>query len=476
MNMFVNIADFLSSAPLMVVTATGLLLILAEATRKGRAELSFSVSLIGLVIAAAWAVVNYGNEQTVFFGMIRQGWYANFLNLVFLSAAALTILLSKQYLERQNAHRGEYYILIVFATAGMMLMASANDLIVIFLGIELMSFCLYVLAGFFRTKDRSNESALKYFLLGAFASGFLLYGIALVYGAAGTTNLENIARMMPALNSKWMFQVGVGLLLTAFAFKTASVPFHMWAPDVYEGAPTSVTAFMSTGAKAAAFATFLLVFHQVFQFSAANVNDLIAILAASSMILGNVIAIAQTNIKRMLAYSSIAHAGYMLSGIAAGNTEGQTGILFYVAAYTLMNIGAFGIAGLMETGEEKNLQLDDYAGLSRQQPLLAALMAVFMFSLAGIPPFAGFFGKYYVFLSAVKADMTWLAIVGVLTSLVSAYYYLRIVVLMYFKDGGGDVPSTPAFPALIAVTGSALLLLQFGIFPSFIINAVQKIF
>ncbi|HLF19638.1 MAG TPA: NADH-quinone oxidoreductase subunit N [Bacteroidota bacterium] len=474
--MSVNITDFLSTAPLMVVTATGLLLILIESTRKSRTNLSFAASLLGLLTAGVYALLNYSNEQTAFFGMIRQGWFANFLNLVFVAAAILTILLSKPYLERHAIHRGEYYILIMFATVGMMLMASANDLIVVFLGIELMSLCLYVLAGFMRTKDKSNESALKYFLLGAFATGFLLYGIALIYGAAGTTNLETLNTMLPDLSSQWMFEVGVGLLLTAFSFKVAAVPFHMWAPDVYEGAPTTVTAFMSTGGKAAAFATLLLVFHQVFQFTGSKVNDLVAIIAAASMVVGNVIAIAQSNIKRMLAYSSIAHAGYMLSGVAAGNAEGQTGILFYLGAYTFMNLGAFGIVALMETEEDKNLQLEDYAGLSRQRPFLAALMAVFMFSLAGIPPLAGFFGKYYVFLSAVKANMTWLAIVGVLTSLVSVYYYLRIVVLMYFREGQGDVAAKPAWSALIAVSCSGILLLLLGVFPSVIVNAVQKLF
>jgi NADH-quinone oxidoreductase subunit N len=474
--MAVNLMDFYSSAPLMVATATGLLLILIEASRKGRPLISYYVSLVGLLSAGILAVMNYSSEHTAFFGMIRLGWYSNFLTVVFVSAAVLTILLARQYLQRQAAHRGEYYILVVFSTIGMMLMASANDFIVVFLGVELMSFCLYVLAGFMRLKDKSNESALKYFLLGAFTTGFLLYGIALIYGSAGTTNLTLIRGMMSEMTAKWPFMVGVGLVMTAFAFKIAAVPFHMWAPDVYEGAPTSVTAFMSTGAKGAAFATFVLVFFQTFQFNGSKVNDLIALIAAASMIVGNVIAIAQSNMKRMLAYSSIAHAGYMLSGIAAGNVDGQTGILFYVSAYTLMNVGAFGIVGLMEKEDDKNLSLEDYAGLSRQRPFLAALMAIFMFSLAGIPPFAGFFGKYYVFLSAVKADMTWLAIVGVLTSLVSVYYYLRIVVLMYFRDGRGDVPAQPAASSLVAVISSAFLLLQFGVFPSIVVNVIQGLF
>ncbi|MEK6565787.1 MAG: NADH-quinone oxidoreductase subunit N [Bacteroidota bacterium] len=474
--MNVNISDFVSSASLMILTATALVLILVEATKTGRPRVSFVVSLAGLFLAAVFSLLNYSNDQTLFFGMLRQNWFANYFSLVFVGAAFLSILVSKPYLERQSVHRGEYYILMVFATIGMMLIASANDFIILFLGIELMSLCLYVLAGFMRTRDRSNESALKYFLLGAFATGFLLYGIALIYGASGTTNLPAIGEHLPMLWPKWSFLVGVGLVTTAFAFKVAAVPFHMWAPDVYEGAPTTVTAFMSTGAKAAAFAAFVLVFLQTLKVSGTKVNEIVAIIAASSMVVGNVVAIAQSNIKRMLAYSSIAHAGYMLSGIAAGNSEGQTGILFYVVAYTFMNIGAFGVVSLMENEEDKNLQLEDYAGLSRQRPYLAALMAVFMFSLAGIPPFAGFFGKYYVFLSAVKANMTWLAIVGVLTSLVSAYYYLRIVIMMYFREGEGNVGAKPALTSVIAVTCSALLLLQFGLFPSFVVQAIQKLF
>jgi NADH-quinone oxidoreductase subunit N len=366
--------------------------------------------------------------------------------------------------------------MLLFTTVGMMLIASANDLIILFLGIELMSVCLYVLAGFIRTKERANEAALKYFLLGAFSTGFLLYGIALIYGAVGTTNLLLIQNLFAVVSNNPLFVVGAGLLIIGLAFKVGAVPFHMWVPDVYEGAPTTVTAFMSTGVKAAAFAAFITVFIRTFDFLGGRVNEIIALLAAASMILGNITAIVQTNIKRMLAYSSIAHAGYMLSGIAAGTIDGQVGVMFYLAAYSMMNLGAFAIISFVERENDKNLLLDDYHGLSRQQPFLAFLMAVFMFALAGVPPFAGFFGKYYVFLAVIKSHMTWLAIIGVLASLVSAYYYLHVVVLMYFREGHADVASKPSRAALTVVVVCAAAVLILGIFPSFVIQIAQRFF
>lgn len=466
--------DLMTNSPLMTLIITGLLLILVESTKSVRTRITFGVGIVGLVIAGTMACFHLVPEQATFNGMLNAGGFGSYFTIIFVVAALLTFLLSRSYLGRMGSDKGEYYILIVFATIGMTLMASANDLIIVFLGIELMSLCLYILVGFFRVRDRSNESSIKYFLLGAFATGFLLYGIALVYGASGSTNLGVIARSFPELSGNTMFVIGVALIIVAFSFKVAAVPFHMWAPDVYEGAPTTVTGFMSTGAKAAAFAVFVVVFDRTLGFSGGKVNDLIAMIAAASMILGNVLAIAQTNVKRMLAYSSIAHAGYMLSGVAAANAEGQSGVLFYLVAYLFMNLGAFGVVGIMEAENEKNLNLDDYAGLSTQRPILAMLMAVFMFSLAGVPPFAGFFGKYYVFLAAVKAHMTWLAVVGVLTSLVSAYYYLRLVVLMYFRDGRADVPLKPSLAAMVAVCVSALLIIQLGLYPSAIVQLVQS--
>ncbi|HEY6951424.1 MAG TPA: NADH-quinone oxidoreductase subunit N [Bacteroidota bacterium] len=467
-------SDLLANGPLLALTLTGLVLIVIESTKESRINITFGAGIAGLLVTGLLACFHLNPEQPTFNGMLNAGGFGSYFIILFVIAAILTFLLSRSYLARMENEKGEYYILIVFATVGMVLMACANDLIIVFLGIELMSVCLYVLVGFFRIKDRSNESSIKYFLLGAFATGFLLYGIALVYGASGTTNLRLIAASFQALSGNTLFIIGVALMIVGFSFKVAAVPFHMWAPDVYEGAPTTVTGFMSTGAKAAAFAVFVVVFDRTLGYSGGRINDVIAAIAAASMIVGNVIAIAQTNIKRMLAYSSVAHAGYMLSGVAAANVDGQSGVLFYLVAYLFMNLGAFGIVGIMEQEDGKNLTLDDYAGLSSQRPLLSLLMAVFMFSLAGVPPFGGFFGKYYVFLAAVKANMTWLAVIGVLTSLVSAYYYLRVVVLMYFRDGKADAPKKPSLGAMVAVGLSALFILQLGLYPSAVVQLIQS--
>ena len=449
MNSYVN--DILLNAPLMIVAVTALVAMIVEAGHKTKPDATSYISLAGVTMAAFFSISNLAGEGQSFGGMLRYGGYANFFGTLFCIITLMTIILSRNYFTQQKYHRGEFYILLLFTTVGMMLIASANDLIILFLGIELMSVCLYILAGFIRTKERANEAALKYFLLGAFSTGFLLYGIALLYGATGTTNLMIIQNRFTTVSTNTLFVIGAGLLIIGLSFKVAAVPFHMWAPDVYEGAPTAVTAFMSTGVKSAAFAAFIIVFIRTFDFLGGRVNDLIAILAAASMILGNIVAIAQTNIKRMLAYSSIAHAGYMLSGIAAGTLDGQVGVMFYLVAYSMMNLGAFAIVSFVEQEDDKNLSLENYTGLSRQQPLVAFLMAVFMFALAGVPPFAGFFGKYYVFFAAIKAQLTWLAIIGVLASLVSAYYYLRIVVLMYFREGHADVASSPSLAALAVV-------------------------
>jgi len=472
----IRLEDLLYSAPLLVLTSSGLLALIAEAAGRDKPVISYYTSLIGVITSLILTFLNLGAGVPVFNNMILQGGYAAYCNLIFLSSALLSIVLSRSYLERMQYHRGEFYVLIVFATAGMMLMAAALDLTIVFLGIELMSICLYVLAGFMRKKELANEAALKYFLLGAFATGFLLYGIALIYGTSGTTNLVVISRSFAQLSGNSLFLIGCGMLIVAFSFKIAAVPFHMWAPDVYEGAPTTVTAFMSTGAKAAAFATFVAVFVRVFDIPGTALSSVLALIAAASMIVGNVTAIAQNNVKRMLAYSSIAHAGYMLSGIAAGNAEGEQGILFYLVAYTFMNIGAFGIVSWVEQQEDRKLKFDDYAGFSARQPAVAVLMSVFMFSLAGIPPFAGFFGKYYVFLAAVKADMTWLAIIGVMTSLVSVYYYLRLVVLMYFCEGESDVAAKVPLAAISAVTLAAVLVILLGIYPSLLVDMTKGFF
>jgi NADH-quinone oxidoreductase subunit N len=472
MNIF-SLSSLITS--LLSATGLGLLVLVVESFVKKDSKVTFYLTVGGLFVCTVLAYQSIWTDGTAFENMVHIGGYGSFFSCLFLIAALLTVVFSQEYLGEQLQHRGEFYLLIIFATIGMMLMAMAADLITIFLGLELMSICLYVLAGFLRREKTSNEAALKYFLLGAFATGFLLYGIALIYGSSGTTNIASILEKYSALSASKIFWAGMGLLMVGFAFKVAAVPFHMWAPDVYEGSPTVISGFMSTGAKAAAFSALMLMFNQI-TLQNENLKLVISLIASVSMILGNVVAISQTNLKRMLAYSSIAHAGYLLVGVASGNTLGNNGVVFYLVAYTFMNIGAFAVVGLLEREVGKNLTFDDYAGLSKKKPFLAALMAMFMFSLSGIPPFAGFFGKYYIFAAAVNANLTWLAILGVLTSVVGAYYYLRLVVVMYFHEGNATVVHQPTALSLTGVAIAALIVLALGIFPSFVLPTINSLF
>lgn len=468
--------DVLAIAPIGIITLTALLVVLVESVRHKTETVTFWLTLVGLAAAMVVAVQSFNSPGYAFGATVKTGGFASYFALVFGTAGMLSVLLSREYVRKQGIEEGEYYVLLLIGVLGMMTMAASNDLVVFFLGLETMSIAFYILAGFARSEAASNEAGLKYFLLGAFATGFLLYGIALLYGASGTTNIEGIRAQLPVLAGTPLFIVGLGLLLVGFAFKVAAVPFHMWVPDVYEGAPTTVSGFLSTGGKAAAFSIFLLMFTPDVLTGVQAIRDVIAVLAALSMVVGNVMAIAQTSVKRMLAYSSIAHAGYLLAGVVAANAPGSNGVLFYLMAYTLMNIGAFGILVTMETGRGENLRLDDFAGLSARKPLVAGLMAVFMFSLAGIPPFAGFFGKYYVFLGAIQAGYTWLAILGVLMSVVSAYYYLRLVVLMYFSETSSSRTCAAAPAGLTALLVSALALILLGLLPSTIITITSRFF
>lgn len=452
------------------------MLLIIDATVKKPAGLAYWLTLVGLAVTGILTVNTYSASGVAFNGMVFTGRFPAFFEIIFVLSSGLSVLLSKPYLEKEDVHFGEYYTMIVFATIGMMLMASARDLMVLFLGLELMSISLYVLAGYVRRDPKSNEASLKYFLLGAFATGFFLYGISLVYGASGTTNLAKILEKFSTIQNDPLLWIGAALILIGLSFKISAVPFHMWVPDVYEGSPTTVAGFMSTGSKAAAFAALVILFsysvHPSWQ-----LQVVIAYLAAFTMIIGNLIALVQQNIKRMLAYSSIAHAGYALVGIAAANSLGRTGVLYYMLAYTFMQIGAFGVVSVLESKEGRYLNISDYEGLARRHPFVAALMAVFMFSLAGIPPFAGFFGKYYLFASAVTANMTWLAIVGVLASVVSVYFYLNVVVNMYFKESPeGSAPAVISKLGTTALIIAAAAVIELGLTPGYIVALTQRLF
>jgi NADH-quinone oxidoreductase subunit N len=464
--------------PFLAITGTGLLILILDPfmapERRDRLPL---LGLGGVAVAALVLVLRRDRPEIVFGGMLASDDFALYCNLLFLLVAGLTFLISIAYIRHTGLEHGEYSALLLFSTLGMMIMASSLDLMTIFLGLETLSISLYVLAGFLREQRKSNESALKYLLLGAFASGFVLYGIALVYGATGSINLKQVAQAIALgrVDTPALLVIGMGLLIVGFGFKVAAVPFHMWAPDVYEGAPTSVTAFMIAGTKAAAFAAFLRVLLTALPALQPDWSGVLWILAVLTMTIGNVVAIAQTNIKRMLAYSSIAHAGYILVAMATGTTLGAGGLLFYLTAYVLMNLGVFAvIVALARKGEER-LTIDDYAGLGLRRPVLGAAMALFMFSLTGVPPTAGFMGKLYVFGAAIQANYLGLAIIGVANSVVSAFYYLRITVVMYMSSREGEPAPDPPSPALalaVAIAAGGTLLL--GIFPSRFLEAALR--
>ncbi len=463
--------------PELIITITAMILLLLNFGVRSRSkELIPYLSLTGIIIGLIYALALWGRQEYGFQNFLILDNYALFFKIIFLLTAALTILMSIRYLQEEGFDYGEYYALILFATVGMMLMAAAADLIIIFLGLETFSLSVYVLAGFFRNEPKANESALKYFLLGAFSSGFLLYGIALIYGASGTTNLKKIYDIVSKISTfpDPLLLIGMALLIVGFGFKVASVPFHMWTPDVYEGAPTSITAFMSVGPKAAGFAAFLRVFLYALSSLQTDWSWVLWVLAVLTMTLGNIVAIAQKNIKRMLAYSSIAHAGYILVAMVAANELGVASILYYILAYAFMNLGAFAVVILYGRKGEENINISDYSGLASKYPLLALAMAIFMFSLAGIPPTAGFVGKFYIFSAAVKAGYIWLAIIGVLNSALSVYYYLRVTVMMYMRPAEKEIKLEPA-PALIIVLIIAVFAtLQIGIVPSPYLDLAKK--
>ncbi len=471
--------DLYLIAPEIIITAFGFLVLLVDVfSPKGERKGYLGIlSLIGVVIAFFYTLPLVGSGKTGFEGMFTTDGFAIFFKITILIIAFLTVLISMGYASREGIAFGEYYALILFSALGMMLMTGGTHLLIIFLGLETMSIAIYILAGMMRDDRRSVESAFKYFLLGAFATGFLLYGIALIYGATGSLYLKDIASYIAnkKLLDSPMLLLSLALLTIGFGFKIASVPFHMWTPDVYEGAPTSITAFMATGVKAAGFAALIRVFFMALPEFRPDWTSIMWLIAVATMTVGNIIAISQNNIKRMLAYSSIAHAGYILVAFVAGNKLGISAMLFYLMAYAFMNLGAFTCVILLGKKGEENTLITDYAGVGFKYPLLAASMTICLLSMAGIPPLGGFMAKLYVFSAAVEAKYYWLAILGVLNSAISVYYYLRVTVFMYFRESereitGLDFSPAPVIALILALIGTFYM----GIFPSNVLSFAQK--
>ncbi|HYW70509.1 MAG TPA: NADH-quinone oxidoreductase subunit N [Pyrinomonadaceae bacterium] len=488
-------------APELIAGVAGVIIMMVDAfARRDQRWTTGAVSIISLLAAAASSVWLWTNwpARSAFNGMIVLDELRLSFTLIFIVVALLTVLISSVWIETEKLPAGEFHALLLFATSGMMLMAAAGDLVIVFLGLEILSIATYVLAGFRRTDIRSNESSLKYFILGSFASAFLLYGIALIYGATATANLPgttNIAIIASRLDQSLyppLLLAGAAMMLVGFGFKIATAPFHVWTPDVYEGAPTPVTAFMAAGPKAAGFVAFMRVFVFGFPIATAVVSasgyahkawlGALAIMAVLTMTIGNVVAIAQNNVKRMLAYSSIAHAGYALVGfVAAGaattpedRSAALSAVAFYLLAYAVMNMGAFAVITLIARRGDQQTTVDDYNGIGFQAPVLAFSLSLFLLSLLGMPLTAGFVGKLYVFSAAVKQGYVWLVVIGVLNTAVSAYYYLRLIIVMFFRERAGDweVPRVPASVG-VALILTILGILYLGLFPDRVFNAFQ---
>jgi NADH-quinone oxidoreductase subunit N len=427
------------------------------------------ISIIGLGVAAVFTINAWFYPGVTFTPqggtpMLVADNFASFLNIVFILTGMLTVLISVDFLDWTGLDRPEYYMLMLFSIAGMMLMGMANDLILVFLALELLSIPLYIMAALAWPRPESEESAMKYFLLGAFSSAIFIFGVALIYGAAGTTALPGIVAALSETTPLAM--AGVAFLLVGFGFKIAAVPFQMWTPDVYEGAPTSVTAFMSVGAKVGGFAAML----RILLIALPNIGDAwvpaVAVLSVLTLIIGNVAAITQQNIKRLLGYSSIAHAGFILIAVsaAANSGSGLSAALFYMFAYLFTNLGAFAVVIAMERQLGEGVMLDDYKGLAKKYPWIALAMTIFMLSLSGVPPTAGFAAKFYVFRAAIEADLYWLALIGVVTSVISTFYYLRVVYLMFMYDGDVQLIRRPALVTAMVITAAVTFL--FGILPA----------
>ncbi|HHY88436.1 MAG TPA: NADH-quinone oxidoreductase subunit N [Chloroflexi bacterium] len=460
-----SINDFLAILPVLVVLVTGVLVMVADVfLPEGRKGIAALLSGLGLAAGLGAALAAVPSTGTAFAGMVVADGFSLFLDALFAAVGLVGIGLAYDYFKRMRLQRGEYYTLLLFSIGGMMLMGHANDLVMFFLALELLSIPLYILSGFFRARLASQEAALKYFLLGAFSSGFVLYGIAMVFGGTASINLEGIVAAVRDGSANLTFLlVGAALLVVGFAFKVSAVPFHAWTPDVYEGAPSPLTGFMSSATKAAGFAALIRLLLVVFPALGENLAPVVSGLAALTMIAGNLIALVQTNIKRLLAYSSIAHAGYLLIGLVAVNSsaagDAVAAMLFYLVGYAIANLGAWSVVVAAEQAEGRGLELEDYSGLGRKYPWLGVAMLVFMLSFIGVPLTLGFWGKLYLFRVALESGLFGLAVIGIAASLVSAYYYLRVVVYMFFRDGEG-VARRDVWLNLIAIGSAAAVVLM----------------
>jgi NADH-quinone oxidoreductase subunit N len=445
-------------------------------TRITRPGLYLLVAIIGLITAGYVIAQSGGGERSLFGGMLLLNKFTLFLDILYLSVGLATLVFSQGYLEKRGGEtQGEYPALILFSVIGMMLMTRANDLVMVFLGLELLSLSLYVLVGFLHHSLLSNEAGLKYLLLGAFSTGFFLFGATLIYGTTGSTNFNNIASAISlgAILSNGYLSLGIGLLLIGFAFKVALVPFHMWSPDVYQGAPTTITAFLCTAPKAAGFGALLKVFIIAFPVVFSHWENLFWILAALTMTVGNISALMQSNVKRMLAFSSISHAGYLVLGVLVLDSVGLSAVLFYLVIYSIMNLGSFAIIAAVEK-EESGLGLEDYRGLATRHPWLAAAMTLFMISLAGFPPTAGFIAKYGLFSAAVANGYIWLVVIAVINTLVSVFYYIRLIVNMYMEEEGKALDPVSTMPARMLIGILAIFVIIFGVAPSYLLEMAAE--
>ncbi len=468
--------DYLRFLPEIIMIAIGALIMLLEPLLGGNKKDSLSgLTVLGFIVALVAAIMANGMPGTSFSNMLIVDGFGTFFRVLVIGVGILTVLSSAQYLKREHAASAEYYALLLFSVTGQCVMATANELIMIFIGLEISSIATYILAGYLRDDKRNNEAALKYFLLGSFATAFLLYGIAWIYGTTGTTNLMDIRAYLltPGVQRNMVLAgTAAALMFVGFAFKVSAAPFQVWAPDVYQGAPAPVTLFMSAGPKAAAFAVFLRVFMTAFEPITSRWEPFVWSSALLTMVIGNFAALSQTNIKRLLAYSSIAHAGYVMVAIASHSQIGVAAAMFYLAAYALMNVGAFAVITHFSRQGEKFLEVEDLAGLGWKQPVTAALFTIFLLSLIGVPLTGGFFGKFYIFKAALDANLIWLSVLGLLNSAVAAYYYLRIIVVMYMHEPGDSTVTLQPLGAGIAATlwATALGTLILGIYPSLILN------